>query len=93
MNILSDMNLTPRWVDSLCLAGHRAGHWSSAAGKAAPDQEISDNARLNGYVLLTNDLVLPRILAHTRDNEPGVVLRGEPLFPEARPRCRSAMLR
>jgi predicted nuclease of predicted toxin-antitoxin system len=85
MKILVDMNLTPRWVGHLRQCGHDALHWSSAGRISAPDQEICDYARLHGYVLLTNDLDFPRILAHTRENKPSVVLlRGEPLIPETR---------
>jgi predicted nuclease of predicted toxin-antitoxin system len=85
MRVLIDMNLTPRWVQRLCRAGHEAIHWSSIGRTSAPDQEICDYARLQGYVLLTNDLDFPRILAHTRESRPSVVLlRGEPLTPEAR---------
>jgi|SRR5690349_9307578 predicted nuclease of predicted toxin-antitoxin system len=85
MKILIDMNLTPRWVEHLRDAGHEVVHWSSIGRVSAPDQEICDYARLQEYVLLTNDLDFPRILAHTRENKPSVVLlRGEPLVPETR---------
>ena len=37
------------------------------------------------HVLLTNDLDFPRILAHTKEAAPSVILmRGEPLVPEVR---------
>ena len=85
MRILVDMNLTPRWVPHLNNAGHSAVHWSSIGRISAPDREICDYARLNGYVLLTNDLDFPQILAHTKDAKPSVVLlRGGPLIPELR---------
>ena len=43
------------------------------------------SARQYAYVLLTNDLDFPQILAHTRQAAPSVVLlRGEPLVPEVR---------
>ena len=82
MNVLIDMNLTPLWVPHLRSAGHQVVHGASI-GRISPDQEICDYARVNGYVLLTNDLDFPRILAHTKDAKPSVVLlRGEPLIPE-----------
>jgi predicted nuclease of predicted toxin-antitoxin system len=85
MKILIDMNLTPRWVGYLEQSEHEDVHWSSIGGISAPDQEICDYARMHDYVLLTNDLDFPRILAHTRENKPSVVLlRGEPLVPETR---------
>ena len=57
-------------------------HWASIGLISASDQEIFDYARLNRCVLLTNDLDFPRILAHTNESKPSVVLlRGEPLVP------------
>jgi predicted nuclease of predicted toxin-antitoxin system len=85
MRILVDMNLTPRWVEHLRSFGHDVVHWASIGKASTPDQEICDFSRLNDYVLLTNDLDFPRILAHTKDGKPSVVLlRGEPLIPETR---------
>ena len=83
MRILVDMNLTTRWVQSLQTAGHDARHWVDVGKSSATDQQIFDYARLDRYVLLTNDLDFPRILAHRRDAEPSnVLLRGEPLTPD-----------
>jgi predicted nuclease of predicted toxin-antitoxin system len=91
MRLLIDMNLTPRWVQILCDAGHEAIHWSSVGYPNAADTEICIFAREREYVILTNDLDFPQILAHTRHSGPSVVLlRGEPLTPEARS---SALLR
>jgi predicted nuclease of predicted toxin-antitoxin system len=85
MRIVIDMNLTQRWVQYLCAAGHDVVHWASIGAVSASDQDIFDYARLNDYVLLTNDLDFPRILAHTKQAKPSVVLlRGEPLIPESR---------
>ena len=85
MRLLVDMNLTPRWVQELADAGHEALHWSEAGDPTASDMEICAFAREHGYVVLTNDLDFPQILAHTRQAGPSVVLlRGEPLTPETR---------
>jgi predicted nuclease of predicted toxin-antitoxin system len=85
MRILIDMNLTPRWVQYLNSAGHEACHRSSVGAAAAKDHAICDYARAQGYVLLTNDLDFPQILAHTGDSGRSVLLlRGEPLVPELR---------
>jgi predicted nuclease of predicted toxin-antitoxin system len=79
------MNLTPRWVPFLQNAGHDVVHWSSVGRISAKNGEICDYAREHAYVLLTNDLDFPRILAHTKQAAPSVVLlRGEPLVPETR---------
>jgi predicted nuclease of predicted toxin-antitoxin system len=66
MRLLIDMNLTPRWVEFLQNAGYEAVHWSSVGSNSAKDGEICDYARQSAYVLLTNDLDFPQILAHTR---------------------------
>jgi predicted nuclease of predicted toxin-antitoxin system len=85
MRLLIDMNLTLRWVQVLADPGHEALHWSTADDSTASDGEICAYARENGYVILTNDLDFPQILAHTRQIGPSVVLlRGEPLVPEER---------
>jgi predicted nuclease of predicted toxin-antitoxin system len=90
MRLLIDMNLTARWVLFLNEAGHEVVHWSSVGRISAKDSEICDYAREQSYVLLTNDLDFPRILAHTRQAAPSVVLlRGEPLVPETRGRAPS----
>ena len=85
MRILIDMNLTYRWASYLTDLGHEAVHWSAVGAARAKDPEICDYARDHAFVLLTNDLDFPQILAHTRQATPSVVLlRGEPLVPEAR---------
>src|SRR5579862_8330543 len=85
MRLLVDMNLTPRWVQFLQRVGHEAVHWSSVGPITAKDREICDYAGRYAYVILTNDLDFPQILAHTRGSSPSVMLlRGEPLVPEVR---------
>ena len=85
MRLLVDMNLTPRWVPFLRDAGHEAVHWSSIGSNSSKDGEICDYARQHAYVLLTNDLDFPQILAHTKQASPSVILlRGEPLVPDVR---------
>jgi predicted nuclease of predicted toxin-antitoxin system len=79
------MNLTPRWVPTFLSAGHDPTHWSEAGPVNASDSAICQYARQHGFALLTNDLDFPRILAHTSDRKPSVILlRGEPLTPEVR---------
>ncbi len=85
MRLLVDMNLTPRWIQHLSAGGHQAIHWSATGDPAAPDHLICAYAREHGYVIITNDLDFPQILAHTRQTGPSVVLlRGQPLVPEVR---------
>jgi predicted nuclease of predicted toxin-antitoxin system len=83
--LLIEMNLTIRWVQQLFEAGHEAVHWSTIGKPTASDTEICIYGRERGYIILTNDLDFPQILAHTRESGPSVVLlRGEPLVPELR---------
>jgi predicted nuclease of predicted toxin-antitoxin system len=85
MRLLIDMNLTPRWVAFLEAGGHEALHWSMVGAPDAKDTQICEYARQNGFVVLTNDLDFPQILAHTKDAAPSVLLlRGQPLTPEFR---------
>ena len=84
MKILIDMNLSPRWVSRLSDAGLEAAHWSTLGRSSAPDAEIMDFARMNGYVVLTHDLDFSAILAATQGEKPSVVqLRAEDISPEA----------
>ena len=85
MRLLVDMNLTPRWVSCLARAGYECIHWSEIGPVGAPDTQICQYARDHGFVLLTNDMDFPQILAHTAEAKPSVILlRGEPLVPEVR---------
>jgi predicted nuclease of predicted toxin-antitoxin system len=85
MRLLIDMNLAPRWVQTFSTAGHEAIHWSEVGPIRASDSIICQYARDHGFVLITNDLDFPRILAHTSQRKPSVILlRGEPLTPELR---------
>lgn len=85
MRILVDMNLTPRWVQFFAIAQHLAIHWSSIGPGSTSDADIFAYAREYDYVILTNDLDFPQILAYTRAAKPSVILlRGQALTPEAR---------
>jgi predicted nuclease of predicted toxin-antitoxin system len=85
MDLLVDMNLTPRWVSYLAEAGRHTVHWSSIGPPTASDEEIFQYARKDNLIVLTSDLDFSHILAHTRDSAPSVILlRGEPLVPEVR---------
>jgi len=79
MRLLVDVNLTPRWVAHLSAGGHQAVHWSSLGSLTASDREICDYARHHGFILLTNDLDFPQMLAHTREAAPSII--GESIRP------------
>lgn len=84
MKLLVDMNLSPRWVDTLIKAGFDAVHWSVVGPANAPDTEIMAFAQANDYVVLTHDLDFSAILAATRGAKPSVVqIRADNLAPDA----------
>lgn len=83
MNVLVDMNLSPRWVSLLADAGIEAAHWSTLGAANAPDTEIMAFAKANGYIVLTHDLDFSAILAATQGDKPSVVqIRAENVSPD-----------
>lgn len=83
MRFLIDMNLSPRWVDSLAAAGIQAAHWSRLGDSTAPDAVIMSFAAANDYVVVTHDLDFSAILAVTHGERPSVVqIRADNLSPE-----------
>jgi predicted nuclease of predicted toxin-antitoxin system len=84
MKLLVDMNLSPRWIPTLCTAGIEAAHWSTIGANNASDREIMDYARKNDFVVLTHDLDFGAILATTHGDKPSVVqIRADDLNPDA----------
>ena len=83
MKLIVDMNLSPRWTDTLADAGFEAAHWSTLGANNAPDSEIMAYARANDYVVLTHDLDFSAILAATHGEKPSVVqIRAEDVRPD-----------
>ena len=84
MKLLLDMNLSPRWCETLNGAGHEAVHWSAVGAPGAPDREIMSFAETGGFVVVTHDLDFGAILAATQGGKPSVVqIRGDDIGPEA----------
>jgi len=73
MKLLIDMNLSPQWVPVLEEAGWEAVHWSRIGRPDAPDHEVLDYARSNGYVIFTHDLDFGTVLAATKADSPSVI--------------------
>ncbi|MEA3436404.1 MAG: DUF5615 family PIN-like protein [Thermodesulfobacteriota bacterium] len=83
MKLLIDMNLSPKWVSVLKEAGLEAAHWSRIGRPDAPDHEILEYARSNGYVVFTHDLDFGTILAATKADCPSVIqIRTQNVAPE-----------
>jgi predicted nuclease of predicted toxin-antitoxin system len=84
MNILIDMNLSPRWALFLTKHGYNAQHWSLIGNPKAKDSDIMAYAEDHDFVVLSNDLDFSAILASIRSNKPSVIqLRAKRLTPEA----------
>jgi len=82
MKLLVDMNLSPRWINTLAEAGFEAAHWSTVGASTAPDSEIMAYAKLQAYVVLTHDLDFGTILAATQGEKLSVVqIRAEDVRP------------
>lgn len=82
MRLVIDMNLSPRWVETLSSAGFVAEHWSKLGAGNAPDTEIMAYARENGCVVVTHDLDFGAILAATQGQKPSVVqIRADDVSP------------
>lgn len=82
MKILIDMNLSPFWAEFLSNNGFEAVHWSEVGRASDPDIVIFDYARLNKYIVFTNDLDFGSILAAKNANAPSVFqIRSQSLLP------------
>ena len=83
MKLLVDMNLSPRWISILAVAGIESVHSSTLGARNAPDTEIMAFAAANDYVVLTHDLDFGAILAATQGEKPSVVqIRAEDVSPD-----------
>jgi predicted nuclease of predicted toxin-antitoxin system len=74
LRILIDMNLSPRWTETLEGTGFEARHWSAVGDGAASDREVFEWARRHDFTVLTRDLDFGRLLALTGARSPSVVL-------------------
>ncbi|SRR5581483_3868483 len=84
MNLLIDMNLSPRWVTYLAAAGFKAVHWSAVGPGDASDAELIRWALENDYIVVTADLDFGAILAITGARRPSVLqVRADNLTPAA----------
>ena len=72
MKLLVDMNLSPRWINTLTEAGIEAVHWSKLGSYNAPDSEIMMFAAAHNYIVLTHDLDFSAILAARGGERPSV---------------------
>ena len=84
MKILLDMNLSPAWVPFFKKHGYEAKHWSTIGSASAPDAEVMEWARKNGYEVFTHDLDFGSLLYVTNASSPSVIqLRCEDVRPQS----------
>ena len=82
MNIVVDMNLSPEWIPLLNNSGLKAKHWHEIGAANAPDTEIMEWARTNGYIVFTHDLDFGALLFATNARSPSVIqIRAEDVRP------------
>lgn len=74
MKVVVDVNFPASLAASLSSAGVEAVHWTTQGEATAPDAEILAWARREGWVVLTQDLDFPDILAATGADTPSVLL-------------------
>ncbi len=83
MRFLIDMNLSPEWVEVFHRHDWAAVHWSSIGDPRASDRILMDWARVNGYIVFTNDLDFGAILAVTHAEGPSVIqVRAQDVTPD-----------
>jgi len=73
MKFLIDMNLSPDWLTEFDQRDIEAIHWSHVGDIRAPDSEIMQYARDNGYIVFTHDLDFGAMLAVTGASSPSVI--------------------
>jgi predicted nuclease of predicted toxin-antitoxin system len=83
LKLLVDMNLSPLWIEALEARSFEATHWSQVGDPRAPDRNILEWARREGYVVFTHDLDFARLLALTHAEGPSVIqLRSQSVLPD-----------
>ncbi len=73
MKFVIDMNLSPRWCETLAAAGHEAIHWSQIGPPDAADSEVLSKTKARSAILYTHDLDFGAILAAGGVDAPSVV--------------------
>jgi predicted nuclease of predicted toxin-antitoxin system len=83
LKLLIDVNPSPLWVEAFGAADFEAVHWSTIGDPGAPDVDLMEWARNEGYIVFTHDLDLSRLLGLTQAEGPGVLqLRSQSVLPE-----------
>ena len=84
MKLLLDMNLSPRWIQTLEDQGWETVHWTSVGHPEASDREIMQWAREHDHVVISHDLDFGALLAATSAVKPSVIqVRTRDVLPES----------
>jgi len=84
VKFIIDMDVSPRWVPVLHMAGFGAEHWSNVGDVRADDSEVVAYALAHDSVIITRDLGYSALLAASGASRPSVVLiRAGTANPEA----------
>lgn len=82
MDVLVDMNLSPRWVEFLEAGGYEVIHWTTVGDADAPDRALMQWAEERGCVVLTHDLDFAALLASTLESGPSIIqIRTDDVLP------------
>ena len=83
MKLLLDMNLSPRWIQTLEDQGWEVVHWTSVGDPQASDRVIMQWAHDHDHVVVTHDLDFGALLAATSAEKPSVIqVRTRDVMPE-----------
>ena len=74
MKLLIDMPLPPQLAIALVKMGHDAVHATNVGLDRASDESILKSARSTGQIVITADLDYPRIMSHSKETDPGIIL-------------------
>jgi len=73
MKLVLDMNLSPRWIQTLEEQGWETVHWTSVGDPRASDRAIMQWAQDHDRVVVTHDLDFGALLAATSAQKPSVI--------------------
>nr|WP_268896833.1 DUF5615 family PIN-like protein [Hassalia byssoidea] len=77
-----DMNLSPQWTQVFAKYEIESVHWSAVGDPRATDNVIMEWAKVNDYIVFTNDLDFGAMLAATQAETPSVIqVRTQDVLP------------
>lgn len=74
MKFLADMPISPKTVQKLRERGYDAVHLFELGMQKADDERVVEFAKQENRIILTMDLGFGEILAHSREQRPGIII-------------------